>query len=1207
MPSTADTSRHTTVAQFTAQLAEDLERAAGSERRYHHVSGVRGAGAPLLARFTASALERPVLYVAPDAESAEAAARDLRYLLGEPRLGTGGTSAGGNVPSGRASLDGEASAGPPSPHAVQLLLPSESSPYEQVHPERRAVMRRASTLAALASGQRFTFLVTSAAGLLRRVIPPEPLRAAALELAPEMSIDLREVASALTRAGYLRNPVVEDPGCVAVRGGLLDVWAPHESSPVRVELAGDTVVSLRRFDPDTQRTRDAVSHLWLPPATDLLLSGDVKERAVAKLRALCDAVNYPSGKTRRLLEDLVDGHGAFGAEGYLPACYPLVTLWDYLPEACTILIERPADVVAAIGSTLDSITRSFERLAELPRFPVGDLFVEQGELAQKLEASSVVLAHPTSVASAEAPSGLAALELCPLDTPTLDFQDQSELERAMNQRGQGGHQTLAPLIRALGAWRELGLSVIFTARTDTQARRLSSLLADRDVKIGQAAGPGQVAVRVGGLTRGLVAESLGLVFVTEEEVFGRRAHRASPRKQSARAALEDLRALAPGDHVVHVEHGIGRYLGLETKHVGTGASVDLLVVEYRGGDKLFVPVYRMNQIQKLSGGDAETRLDRLGGQTFSKTKAKVKKRVREMADELLGLYAQRAATERMPLPPIDAEYLAFEAAFPFEETPDQAAAIADIMGDLEKPKVMDRLVCGDVGFGKTEVALRAAFRHVMAGHQVALLCPTTLLANQHYQSVQRRFADYPVKVDMLSRFRNKKAQTATAMALRSGGVDIVIGTHRLLSKDVHFKRLGLLIVDEEQRFGVAAKERIKQLKKDVDVLTLSATPIPRTLQMAVGGLQDLSIISTPPLDRRAVRTTTARYDDSLVQGVIERELDRGGQVFYVYNRVEGIAERAARIQTLVPRSRVAVGHGQLREAVLERTMLGFVQGDYTVLVATAIVESGLDIPRANTLIVDRADLFGLAQLYQLRGRVGRSSERAYCYLLVPAPSELSDEARARVDALTRYSELGSGLQIAELDMELRGSGNFLGAEQSGAVQSVGFDLFCQMLSEATQELRGETIEQEVDPEISIDIEALLPEDYVPEVGVRLSMYKRLASAGDEARVTELAIEIEDRFGPLPRSAQNLIELMRLKAELRQLRVLSCEASARAVTLHLRDDTPLDTKKITRLALERPDVYRVTPHGQVVRRATERERSAGGLELARRMLREIAEG
>jgi transcription-repair coupling factor (superfamily II helicase) len=1155
-------------------------------KQFFHVAGVRGAAAPLLGSFATRRTGAPLLYVAPDAPAAEAAVRDLRYLVRDPSVG---------------EPDADESAS-----VVRLLLPSENSPYDHVHPDRRAAMQRLSTLTALAQNRPFRFLVTSAAGLVRRVVPKAPLQAAALELEREATLDLGELTLALTRAGYLRNAVVEDPGCIAVRGGLLDVWPADAAAPVRIEFAGDTIVSLKCFDPESQRTGQSIERVWLPPATELLITGDVKERAVSSLRSLCDAANFPSGKTRRLLEDLVDGHSLFGAEGYLPACYPLVTLWDYLPPGCLTLFERPADCVAQIRATLEAASASYERQTESPRFPTADLFALEPELVSRLAGAPVILGHPTTVASFQDAPGLSALELSPLDTPSLAFDDQAELERAMNQRGQGGHQTLAPLARRLNEWRELGLSVIFTARTETQARRLSSLLEDRHIPLHKAEGGPSVSVRVGGLTRGLIAESLGYVFVTEEEVFGRRAHRAAPRKQTARAALDDLRALAPGDHVVHVEHGIGRYLGLENKQVGTGNSVDLLVVEYRGGDKLFVPVYRMNQIQKLSSGEADTRLDRLGGQTFAKTKAKVKRKVREMADELLTLYAERANTERESLPAIDAEYLAFEAAFPFEETPDQAVAIADIMSDLEKPRVMDRLVCGDVGFGKTEVALRAAFRHVMAGHQVALLCPTTLLANQHYQTVQRRFAEYPVKVEMMSRFKNKKQLTEISMALRAGSVDIVVGTHRLLSKDVHFKRLGLLIVDEEQHFGVVAKERIKQLKKDIDVLTLSATPIPRTLQLAVGGMQDLSIIATPPLDRRAVRTTTARYDDALVQSVIERELSRGGQVFYVYNRVQGIAERAARIQALVPRARVAIGHGQLSEAVLERTMLGFVQGDYDVLVATAIVESGLDIPRANTLIIDRADLFGLSQLYQLRGRVGRSSERAYCYLLVPKPSELSDEARMRVDALTRYTALGSGLQIAELDLELRGAGNFLGAEQSGAVASVGFDLFCQMLAEATQELRGERIEHEIDPEISIDIEALLPEDYVPEVGVRLSLYKRLAGASDEAHVHELAIEIEDRFGALPRAAQNLIELMSLKATLRKLRVLSCEASARAVTLHLGADTPLDTARITKLALERSDLYRVTPHGQVVRRATERERSGGGLELANRLLQEISQ-
>jgi transcription-repair coupling factor (superfamily II helicase) len=714
----------------------------------------------------------------------------------------------------------------------------------------------------------------------------------------------------------------------------------------------------------------------------------------------------------------------------------------------------------------------------------------------------------------------------------------------------------------------------------------------------------------------------GLVKNTVAEVFGHRSHHAPRRPKRPGAALDDLRALQPGDFVVHVEHGIGRYVGLEKKAVtgsaGPGTwepgsdkltraaptTIDLLVVEYKGGDKLFVPVYRMNLIQKLTGSESSPKVDRLGGQTFAKTKAKVKHKVREMADELLRLYAERAASEREPLPSPTPEYLEFEATFPFEETPDQAAAIADVGEDLERAQVMDRLVCGDVGFGKTEVALRAAFRHVMAGHQVALLCPTTILANQHYQTLKRRFADYPIQIAQLSRFESKAAQSETVMKLRDGRFDVVVGTHRLLSRDVHFKRLGLLIVDEEQRFGVAAKERIKQLRTDIDVLTLSATPIPRTLQLAVGKLQDLSVITTPPADRRAVRTTTARYDETLISEAITRELERGGQVFYVYNRVEGIYERAARLQALVPRARVCVAHGQLTETLLEKTMLDFVRGEYDILVATAIIESGLDIPRANTLIVDRADLFGLAQLYQLRGRVGRSSERAYCYLLVPPPSELTDEARMRIEALTRYTELGSGLKIAELDLELRGAGNFLGAEQSGAVASVGFELFCQMLAEATEELRGHQHEPEIDPEISIDMEALLPESYIDEVGVRLSLYKRLASALDASDIDRMEVEVEDRFGPLPLAAQNLVELMRLKAELRSLHVLSCEASAKAVTVHLRDDTPLDARKVVELAAKRSDAYRVTPQGRIVRRASPSELPKGGLWLARTMLEEL---
>jgi transcription-repair coupling factor (superfamily II helicase) len=1034
------------------------------------------------------------------------------------------------------------------------------------------------------------------------------------------------------------------------------------SVPVRLELDGEQVLSLKQFDPDSQRSGDSLSEVWLPPARELLLSEPVRERAIERLRELCDAANYPSGKTRRLLEDLVEGRSLFGADGYLPALFDLVPLRAYLPDDTLMLFEQPHLSVAALQSEWLSAEQAFGAAADSPRFPIESLYRREPELLAELGHTQLVLAHDANVSTQSAAHGLAGLELAPLASPRLDFADHSELERALGKgSGQAARQrTLTPLVTRIREWQDSSLDVIFSARTESQARRLAALLRDRELNVhyesqsddadprtlvphrplvadgteafaideeeaaraAKLRGRPMIWAHVGPLARGVVAESAGFVLVTEEEVFGHRSHHAPRRPKRPGAALDDLRALQPGDFVVHVEHGIGRYLGFEKKAVSGSTSpgtwepgsdkltraapttVDLLVVEYKGGDKLFVPVYRMNQIQKLTGSESAPKVDRLGGQTFAKTKAKVKHKVREMADELLRLYAERAAREREPLPTPSAEYLEFEAAFPFEETPDQAAAIIDVGEDLERPRVMDRLVCGDVGFGKTEVALRATFRHTMAGHQVALLCPTTILANQHYQTLKRRFADYPITVAQLSRFESKQAQSETVMKLRDGRVDVVVGTHRLLSKDVHFKRLGLLVVDEEQRFGVAAKERIKQLRTDIDVLTLSATPIPRTLQLAVGKLQDMSVITTPPTDRRAVRTTTARYDENLIADAIGRELERGGQVFYVYNRVEGIYERAARLQALVPRARVCVAHGQLSEALLEKTMVDFVRGDYDILVATAIIESGLDIPRANTLIVDRADLFGLAQLYQLRGRVGRSSERAYCYLLVPPPSELTDEARMRIEALTRYTELGSGLKIAELDLELRGAGNFLGGEQSGAVASVGFELFCQMLAEATEELRGHAHEPEIDPEISIDMEALLPETYIEEVGVRLSLYKRLASALDAADVDRMEVEIEDRFGRLPLAAQNLVELMRLKAELRSLHVLACEASAKAVTLHLRDDTPLDARKVVELAAKRSDTYRVTPQGRVVRRASPAELPKGSLWLARTMLEEL---
>ena len=515
--------------------------------------------------------------------------------------------------------------------------------------------------------------------------------------------------------------------------------------------------------------------------------------------------------------------------------------------------------------------------------------------------------------------------------------------------------------------------------------------------------------------------------------------------------------------------------------------MEVLVVEYSGG-KLFLPVTRLNQIQKYSGAEGKApKLDKLGGQTFSKTKARARDEVKQLADDLLKVYAQRAAATRPPLTADEPSYAEFEASFEFDETPDQTRAIDEVLTDLSKPTVMDRVVCGDVGFGKTEVAMRAAFRAAMAGRQVAVLCPTTVLAQQHANTFRDRMAGYPLSIAQMSRFVTKEQQGRTLALLKEGKVDILIGTHRVLSKDVHFKNLGLLVVDEEQRFGVAHKERIKVLKAQVDVLTLSATPIPRTLQMAVTGLRDLSLITTPPVDRRAVRTFVTRWDPHVIREAIKREISRGGQTFVVHNRIESLPERGARIQEMVPEARIAMAHGQMNEALLERVMTDFIEGRYDVLCATAIIESGLDIPRANTIIIDRADTYGLSQLYQLRGRVGRSRERAYCYLVAPPPAAMSDEARMRIAALERFTELGSGFKVASLDLELRGAGDVLGAEQSGAVSSVGFDMFLKMLEEAVAEVRGDVVTHEIDPELNLETPLLLPDDYMEDVGVRLSL------------------------------------------------------------------------------------------------------------------------
>ncbi|MGB5223306.1 MAG: transcription-repair coupling factor [Polyangiales bacterium] len=1167
-----------------ASIRELVESLDGTERV--DVSSLpQGALAWALAEAVGSNPDRRLVVVTAGLDEAYRYESNLRFLLGDP--------------------NGD----------VLVFAASDTSPLLDIVPDRRSEMQRMATLARLAEGSPWRVLLVPAAGLLRRVPPRAHVAAGLLSIEIGQRIERDDLVGELLSLGYLRVPLVEDRGTFSARGALIDVFAPDLPLPCRIELDDDEISRIRRFDPDDQKTSEEVEAVLLGPAREVPDCPEAIERAKSSVRELCDEMNMPTLEAREILVELDRGSGALISNALLPGYFEeLDTIFDYVPEEARIVLADPIAIAEIVRTEQRHAREEHAARAGRPTFELSSYYMDEEELAERLGAHPALVVHRLAVhGAASEEEGPIAAAYGPTDTLLrVGASDQSEL--IANLRAQKGHgdRGLAPLAGQLAEWLEAGLQVTLVGRTQHQADRLVDLLrsygVDRRVLDG---------VTLGELRDGFVLWTEGIAYVTEEEIFGtrvrqRRAKRTSRREQQR--FLEDLRELAVGDYVVHVDHGVGRYLGLEHKalsltamdrlHGRTPQTVEVMVVEYAGGDKLFVPATRLGVIQKFKGGEGhQPRLDRLGGTTFATKKRRVQKAVEQMAEELLKLYAERGASYRDPVDPPGSAYAEFEATFPFEETRDQEKAIEDVMTDLDETQPMDRLVCGDVGFGKTEVALRAAFRVAMSGRQVAVLCPTTVLAQQHYRTFSARLDGYPLRVEVLSRFVPRPKQVETLAALKAGQVDVVIGTHRLLSKDVHFADLGLLVVDEEQRFGVTHKERIKKLRTNVDVLTLSATPIPRTLQLAVGGMRNLSLITTAPQDRRSVRTFVCRWDDHLVKEAIERELNRGGQVFFVYNRIDGLYERAQRLQDLLPNARIAVAHGQMKPALLDQTMTDFVEGAYDVLCSTAIVESGLDIPRANTILIDRADTLGLAQLYQLRGRVGRSAERAYCYLITPPPNEMSEESRVRMEALERFSGLGGGFRVATLDMELRGAGNLLGSEQSGTASLVGFDMFVQMLGEAVSELRGEHVQHDVDTELSIELEHYLPEDYIDDIGLRLSLYRRFATAADEQAVDDLASEMEERFGPPPPPARAFVRVMSLKPPLRELCALGCEADANRVALHLREDTPLDPAKLMPLVAASGAGWSLSPDMKLTRRY--RDEDAGdAVDRVRTLLREL---
>jgi transcription-repair coupling factor (superfamily II helicase) len=1085
----------------------------------------------------------------------------------------------------------------------------ELGPYDALVPDRRFAMRRAAVLFRLAVAQRWRFLVVPADAILRRVIPRRDFEAACVPVVRGDTIDRDAVAAALERAGYNRAPLVDEPGTYALRGGVVDLYPPYLERPARLDLDGNRVERLRAFDPETQAGTEDLEEVWIHPVRLSLRPFGEGERAAAaaRIRALCDDVDLPTAQTGRLIADLLDGRLFVGAEGFAPAFHaPLGDLFSYLPANAVCCVDDPAGVRLAWRKSAAALAEEHAKRAarKEPGFPPERHALAPEEAEAAVLARLKVAAHRIGVAD----EALDAFERC---TAPLDLRAEGTAELGERLRRTAPHgeaaDVLKPLVRHLEALVEEGYRAAIVAHTKGLADRLGAMLRERGLGIAGAAADlprskPHLEVVVGELSRGCVLPADGLCWIAEEEIFGHRSRRHSGAR-TTRPALADLSALKPGDLVVHREHGVGRYDGLVRQRV-RDAEVDFLLVLYRDGDKLYLPIHRLSQVQKYrSEGDGPARLDKLGGQTFSKTRAKAERGALELAARLLDLYAMREVAAKAALPAADALYREFEAAFPFEETPDQARAIDEVMADLEGTRAMDRLVCGDVGFGKTEVALRAAFRAVMSGRQVAVLVPTTVLAQQHYQSFASRFAGYPVRVEVMSRFRTDGENAAVALGLKDGTVDIAIGTHRLLSKDVHFKRLGLLVIDEEHRFGVAHKERIRGLKAGVDTMVMTATPIPRTLHMAFAGLRDLSLIATAPMDRRPIRTLVCHDDPLLLRTAMEREIARGGQVYFVHNRVRDIGLVAAQVAALVPNARIAVGHGQMREEALERVMLDFVAGRFDVLVCTSIIESGLDIPRVNTIIVNRADTFGLAQLYQLRGRVGRSPVQAFAYLVVPPIAGLSDDARERVETLARYSDLGTGFSVATMDLELRGAGNLLGAEQSGDIAGVGFEMYVELLDEAKARLRGEPVASEIEPEMTFEEPGYFPESLIPDVGQRLKYYKRLASAVGEAEVEGIAAEMIDLFGALPPPAELAVEGMKLKALARALRVGGAEVSARRFVLHLGADSRVSPGAVVELVRRAEGAVRLTDDLKLI--VAFAKDAEGGVPGAIRTLRELA--
>ncbi len=1128
----------------TATILDALER--GS--RHILLPGLKGSSpacilADILARST-----RTLLVLTPDQAAADEFLRELTFFA--------------------------------SPGHTPLSFPAwDMAPFSATSPHPDISGARLDTLFRLQNGLARAVVMPVAASL-QRVLGRGLFSESSCYLVSGEEFERDELLGRLVKMGYANVPLVEDRGTFAVRGGILDIFPPNLSAPVRIEFFGDTAETIRTFDPLTQRSLHPLEELVLLPSREIILTDGVLADIAPRLKGCCDDLEIPANRRREILENLKSAVYFRGVEYLQPLLHPgLETIFDYAPDASLALLDPQAiqEAITTFGRELED-GEATARQNGLPHSPRQELYLDGEQLRElmenrgRLELSGLLL---------EETRGPAVI--------TIPCQDNTDLRVTVSKETT---QALTPLSRSLRQWLDSGFRVLIACHQNAQAERLRELLTPYRIPCaiseasfaetvqgeaqGDASPDGVVTLLQGDLSRGFRLLEARLVLIAEEELFGKRVRRRGISEVRKKQILSSLAELKPGDHMVHVDHGIGLYRGLQHISVG-GVGGDFLLLEYAGGDKLYLPVDRLALVQRYVGPEGSSpSLDKLGGVSWEKSKGKARKAIEELAGELLEIYAKRQICEGFSFSPPDEMYREFEASFAWEETPDQLSAINDVLADMQHSRPMDRLVCGDVGYGKTEVALRGAFKAALDGKQVGVLVPTTILAQQHFETFHERLKEYPVRVEALSRFRTPKEQKAILERLKKGEIDIVIGTHRLLQKDVVFKDLGLLIIDEEQRFGVKDKERLKAFRAVVDVMTLTATPIPRTLYMSMMGIRDLSIIDTPPVDRLAVKTIVARFSEELVREAIMRELRRGGQVFFVHNRVQTIAKRAELIAALVPEAKIAVGHGQMGEQELEKVMLGFMHGETNLLICTTIIESGLDIPNANTLIVDHADRFGLSQLYQLRGRVGRSSQRGYAYLLIPGEGSLTSDARERLKILQDISELGAGFRIATHDMEIRGAGDMLGSRQSGTVIEIGFELYNQMLEETICRMRGEEMIEQVEPEINLKVPAFIPETYVRDTGHRLVIYKKLTQAESEEDVLDVQNEVSDRFGKYPLATAYLFETMKLRIMLKKLLVRQIDYDGKEVVISFHPRTPASPDTIIAMMRNEPKRYRFTP-------------------------------